>query len=158
MIKPGFLKILLVIFAAISLLSDQATKFLSKKIPTSGIFLSENKFISIGIHPTLNDSLAFSLPLPQVLIIFLNLIVMGIIVYLLYEFYKKQIHSLTIILSFMLGAALSNLLDRLICGGVVDFISVSIYNYHWPIFNIADTIIVLCTFIFILLALKKKAL
>lgn len=38
----------------------------------------------------------------------------------------------------VLAGAISNLIDRLIYGGVVDFIHLSFCGYSFPIFNIAD--------------------
>lgn len=47
-------------------------------------------------------------------------------------------------LGMQLGGALGNLLDRLRFGSVVDFLEFHIdaINFHWPIFNVADSAIV----------------
>lgn len=45
-------------------------------------------------------------------------------------------------LSLILGGALSNLLDRIRLGRVVDFLDVYLRSYHWPSFNLADSAIV----------------
>jgi signal peptidase II len=42
-----------------------------------------------------------------------------------------------------ISGALSNLIDRIIYGGVIDFIVVSAGSWSWPVFNIADCCIVL---------------
>ena len=44
--------------------------------------------------------------------------------------------------SFILGGAIGNLVDRIIFGKVTDFIDWHYLNYHWPSFNIADSFIV----------------
>jgi signal peptidase II len=44
-------------------------------------------------------------------------------------------------LSFVLGGALGNLIDRIIHGRVTDFIDWYYRSYHWPAFNIADSFI-----------------
>jgi len=44
-------------------------------------------------------------------------------------------------LSFILGGAVGNLIDRAYSGYVVDFIQLYYKNYSWPIFNIADSAI-----------------
>ena len=46
-------------------------------------------------------------------------------------------------LAMILGGALSNLLDRVRTGQVVDFIDVYFRSYHWPTFNLADSAIVI---------------
>ncbi len=44
-------------------------------------------------------------------------------------------------LALILGGAIGNLIDRLWYGVVVDFLDAHIYQYHWPIFNVADSAI-----------------
>ena len=44
-------------------------------------------------------------------------------------------------LSLILGGAVGNLLDRVILGYVVDFISLHWRHYYYPAFNIADSAI-----------------
>ena len=44
-------------------------------------------------------------------------------------------------LSFILGGAIGNLIDRVFYGEVIDFLDVYWRNYHWPAFNIADSFI-----------------
>lgn len=46
-------------------------------------------------------------------------------------------------LALILGGALGNLIDRTLFGHVIDFIDVYYKNYHWPAFNIADSVIFL---------------
>jgi signal peptidase II len=45
-------------------------------------------------------------------------------------------------LSLILGGALSNLVDRIRVGRVVEFVDVYFRDYHWPAFNLADSAIV----------------
>ena len=44
-------------------------------------------------------------------------------------------------LSFIIGGAVGNIIDRLYQGYVVDFLDVYIGSYHWPTFNVADSFI-----------------
>lgn len=44
-------------------------------------------------------------------------------------------------LAFIAGGALGNLTDRLRLGHVIDFIDLYYANYHWPVFNLADSAI-----------------
>ncbi len=45
-------------------------------------------------------------------------------------------------LALVSGGALSNLVDRIRAGRVVDFLDVYFRSYHWPAFNLADSAIV----------------
>jgi len=44
-------------------------------------------------------------------------------------------------LSFILGGAIGNLIDRVFYGEVIDFLDVYWRDYHWPAFNVADSFI-----------------
>ena len=61
-------------------------------------------------------------------------------------------------ISFIIGGALGNVLDRFTYGAVVDFISLHARGFSWYIFNIADMFIVLGVILFILsqFILSKK--
>ena len=61
-------------------------------------------------------------------------------------------------ISFIIGGALGNVLDRFTYGAVVDFISLHAKGFSWYIFNIADMFIVLGVILFILsqFILSKK--
>ena len=48
----------------------------------------------------------------------------------------------TLALGLIIGGALGNVIDRLRLGWVIDFIDFHVNTWHWPAFNIADTVIV----------------
>ncbi len=57
----------------------------------------------------------------------------------------KQTRALTvtgIALSLILGGAFGNLWDRVASGRVVDFLLFYVKQYQWPVFNLADSAIV----------------
>ena len=41
-------------------------------------------------------------------------------------------------LALILGGALGNVIDRILIGGVVDFLDFHAFGWHWPAFNVAD--------------------
>src|SRR5580765_1353248 len=58
----------------------------------------------------------------------------------------RQARALTmtsIALSLILGGAIGNLWDRVATGRVVDFLLLYVKNYRWPVFNLADSAIVI---------------
>ena len=59
-------------------------------------------------------------------------------------------------LSFIMGGALGNMIDRFIQGYVVDFIDLYIKNYHWPTFNIADSFISMGIVLLLISVLRNK--
>jgi signal peptidase II len=52
---------------------------------------------------------------------------------------EEKLHAVSI--SLILGGAIGNLIDRVLLGHVIDFLDVYYDQYHWPIFNIADSAI-----------------
>jgi signal peptidase II len=58
----------------------------------------------------------------------------------------KQTHAFTITgvaLSLILGGAVGNLWDRVASGRVIDFLLFYVKQYQWPVFNLADSAIVI---------------
>ncbi len=49
---------------------------------------------------------------------------------------------MAISLGLVIGGALANGLDRILHGGVVDYVSLHAFDYYWYVFNIADAAIV----------------
>lgn len=58
-------------------------------------------------------------------------------------------------LSLILGGALGNLIDRLMLGYVVDFLSFHLGTYYWPAFNVADSAITVGAVLLIWDSLKQ---
>ena len=69
------------------------------------------------------------------ILIFIGLLVVGFITYLM-------INSKDLLekwgLFIIISGALSNIIDRIINGYVIDFIYLHISNFYWPAFNFAD--------------------
>jgi signal peptidase II len=66
-----------------------------------------------------------------------------IFIYLLLIKDKKLDLFNTILYSMLLAGIIGNLIDRIIRGYVIDYISIYIFNYNFPIFNFADICIVI---------------
>lgn len=86
-----------------------------------------------------------------------SFIAIGMILYFMYEITKgKNSIWMNVIYATLIAGAAGNLYDRLTYGYVIDFLDVHIFNYDFPIFNIAD-IYITCGFVaLILLEIRKK--
>ncbi len=62
---------------------------------------------------------------------------------LVYYIYQEDKRILIIALSLMLGGTLGNLYDRIFHGHVRDMLSFYIFSYPFPVFNIADSALVI---------------
>ena len=89
------------------------------------------------------------------LVVIISLIViMGILLYI-----KNNNHdSVTekFAYSLVLGGALGNFINRIVFGYVIDFIDVKIFNYDYPIFNLADIFIVVGVFMLVIYTWRKE--
>lgn len=59
-------------------------------------------------------------------------------------------------MALILGGTLGNLIDRIIYGYVIDFLDFKIFNYNFPIFNVADSCIVIGALILFLSGMGDK--
>lgn len=86
------------------------------------------------------------------------IIITIIIILFISTYLVKNYSNLNVItrlsLSMLIGGAAGNLIDRIRFGYVVDFISFRIKGvYSFPVFNLADTFIVISTFLIVILIL-----
>ena len=76
------------------------------------------------------------------MLIAFSLIALGVVTVLLWK--NHHAHVMTGIgLSLIMGGAVGNLWDRLTSGRVVDFLLFYVKRYQWPVFNLADSAIVI---------------
>lgn len=59
--------------------------------------------------------------------------------FLLHWLYRATSGLNIMALGLIIGGAIGNVIDRIVIGGVVDFLDFHAYGYHWPAFNVADT-------------------
>jgi signal peptidase II len=96
---------------------------------------------------TENTGAAFSLfadstgPWKTVFLIGFSVVALAVVSFLLWKNNHGQIAT-GIGLSLIMGGALGNLWDRVARGRVVDFLLFYIKRYQWPVFNLADSAIV----------------
>ena len=106
---------------------DQFSKIVSLKL---GIPIAFNTGISFGLFSYLGQG-----------VIVLNVVIIFILLYLLVRS-KNGSLWFKIGISLLLSGSVSNLIDRLARGSVVDFIKLPLLNF-WPLFNVADAAITL---------------
>lgn len=136
------------LLAVLVVLADRWTKHLvAARIPiyNRGIQIIPGFF---RITHTENTGAAFSLFADSpshwktsALIAF-SVVALVIVVGLLWK-QKQPLTTTGIALSLILGGAFGNLWDRVASGRVVDFLLFYIGRYQWPVFNLADSSIVI---------------
>ena len=129
--------------AAITFVIDQATKAIVMNTmrvgdvipiipPVLDLHYITNRGVAFGLFARLGD-----------VFVPLALIIMSVIFWY-YRSLRRRRLWLRTALGLQLGGALGNLLDRLRYGSVVDFVEFHIdaLNFHYPVFNAADSAIV----------------
>lgn len=89
-----------------------------------------------------NTGVAFSLFRQQVVLALLIPIIIAAVVVTFVRYLPRDVLLLRITMGLILGGAVGNLLDRLRLGYVVDFIEAHLGEHIWPLFNVADSCIV----------------
>ncbi|MEL1225623.1 MAG: signal peptidase II [Candidatus Neomarinimicrobiota bacterium] len=98
-----------------------------------------------------NDGMAFGLSFPggRHVLLILTILLTGFIIGFLWK--EKNGHPLIKYgLALILSGAIGNLIDRLLYGKVVDFLDLMIGDFHWYIFNIADSSVTIGMILFII--------
>lgn len=122
-------------------------------------FMFENESISViddffRLTYAKNKGVAFSFLDGHVSFIIL---MTSIIIYLIFKYVRNNISNNIEIVgySFIMSGAVGNLIDRVIYGYVVDFFDFNIFGYNFPIFNLADTFIVVGVFILFIVSFRE---
>ncbi|PIR94457.1 hypothetical protein COT97_01215 [Candidatus Falkowbacteria bacterium CG10_big_fil_rev_8_21_14_0_10_39_11] len=133
------------------LVIDRVSKLsaLEKLQDSPGVFVDLGSKITVGLKLSLNQALALSIPMPQWLIIGLSVFFLSLIGFVISKLVDKNQMHLAGWWYLLLVLAISNLYDRIIYTGVIDFLSVNINNWYSTIFNFADVVIVVTIMVII---------
>ena len=130
------------VIAMIIFLVDQGSKWLVKTKMDLGQEISViGDFFYITSHR--NRGAAFGILQDQRwFFIVITIIVVAALVWYIQKIKSQADKLLPVALSLVLAGALGNFLDRLLMGEVVDFFKFNFGSYTFPIFNVADSAIV----------------
>lgn len=143
------------ITATILLLIDQVVKII---VRTKMALYQEIKIIPnlFSLYYVENDGAAFSILGNQALL----LIIIGIICLIVLNKFileEKLPKYSNIPLGLLLGGILGNLIDRIIYQSVTDYLSIFIFKYSFPVFNIADiAICISAIFLIIIFIIEER--
>ena len=139
--------------ASIVIMVDLILKFIvSSKLVENDIIKVIPNFFSIyylkntgAAFSILQDSTAFLVILSALILLVLNN----------YIDKEKALNKISeISLGMVIGGIFGNMIDRIINHSVTDFISFRIFNYNFPVFNIADIGITVGVFLLLISVLK----
>lgn len=131
--NKNFIKIALifVVTALIVFVLDRVIKELAVRFLTQDILLIDG-FAKITYSQNTGVAFGVQLPFLAQLILVPALLVGGF--YLVTKYLKLESIFVQIVIGAVVGGAISNYVDRILHGYVIDYISIWI----WPVFNLAD--------------------
>ena len=154
MLKNNILNLLLVILI---FTLDRLSKIIIIKLsePLGDLNISVTPFINFSL--IWNEGIAFGLlsfddKFYYNLITLLITLITLIIIWLANK--SKGIEKISFLM--IVGGSLGNLFDRIYYSSVPDFIDISVNNFHWFIFNVADIFITIGVILLIILEFVKK--
>lgn len=128
-----------VLIVAAVVILDQLIKYqvVDKILPIGDLAVIKNFFYITYVE---NFGIAFGMFKNKTWFFVVSISIISLImIYYIFKFYKKNA-AITTCLSFILGGAIGNLIDRIRLGYVVDYLHFTIFP---PVFNLADSAIVL---------------
>jgi len=137
------------LLTAFFLILDQVSKYFAK---TS----SDQPFLVIGdlfkLEYVENRGIAFSLPVPYLIIIISNFLLIILLVYLAVHELNLKSKLAKFSTALLIAGGIGNLIDRMIHGFVIDFISI----WKYPFFNFADAYIITAVLLLVVFYGKIK--
>ena len=140
--------------AIIALLIDQISKVLIS------MFLEINDQIIViknffSLYFIENYGAAWSILSGKVNLLIIASVIALIIIYrYMYNFKNNKRNNFAF--GVIIGGIFGNLIDRVFLGYVRDFLSFNIFGYKYPVFNFADTFIVIGVFLLIFAIIKGE--
>lgn len=129
-------------------LLERISKYIALHYLGMGLFCCHD-FFSLKLF--FNPGIAFGFPLPQVLSLLAALIIIIALLTTLIKHWRSWPPVKLLAIQLVIIGAISNLLDRIWLGQVIDFVQLG----NWSIFNLADVYIMTGILILIILGLKK---
>lgn len=78
------------------------------------------------------------------------------IIYFMFIYNKKLKNKDCILYGLLIGGIIGNLVDRILYGYVIDYLDFNIFGYNYPIFNLADILIVISVILIVIFEIKVK--
>ena len=149
-------KKILILIGMIVIIIDQASKFLFSYLIKAGSSITIIKKV-FYLSYVKNYGVAFNMLNNKRFIIILFSIILLSLIYNYMKSFKNNKRNL-LAFGLLYGGIIGNLIDRTFFGYVRDFIDIYIINYNYPVFNIADSAIVIGIILLIIAIFKKEDL
>ena len=146
---------LLLWISSLSILADQLTKYWARANFSDGphvvidgywdFVLAWNKGSAFSMFESVGHG--------RILLSLVALVAIGAIVSMVHKAEDRQTGLVTA-LSLMAGGAIGNVIDRIYFGKVTDFVLWKYHGHQWPVFNVADIVLVAAVGLFVIVGIK----
>ncbi|MFH0840951.1 MAG: signal peptidase II [bacterium] len=141
---------ILIAIAVFLIVVDRVMKVIALNYLTTNPFIITSR---LKLSTAVNTNVAFSIPVyGTILTLIIIILILGLIWYFVKMIKNKQAVQASLLFFVILGSA-SNLADRFLHNGVIDYINVE----RFTIFNIADVMILFGIIFFIRTGIKRYA-
>ena len=144
-----------VAFDQLTKMSAQRYLSFGERVPViKGLFdltLTYNRGAAFGLFAEIPDNTTRYILLGVTTILALG----AVLYFLLVEGRQNRLGQMALCL--IIGGAVGNIIDRVRLGVGVDFFLLYYKQWHWPVFNVADSFITIGVFLLILTRPKKRA-
>lgn len=113
-------------------------------------FFILGRFLSLEFYQ--NPGIAFGIPLPPWFFYLVVVVILILLGYFFRQYYQKKDLISLFALSLIMGGALSNLIDRMRFGYVIDYLNFA----FWPVFNLADVMVVSGVIVLLIKLLRRS--
>ena len=143
-----------ILLASLIIFVDQITKWY---LYTNDAQYHLTSFLSLEVHMNRGISWGMFHSDHDLFFFFITFVIACFIGGFFYHTYQRLCAGYFIFAeSAVLGGALSNLIDRFVHAGVIDFIAFSWHGWTFPVFNLADAAIVIGIFFIMLEGLQHE--
>ena len=141
------------IISLICILIDQIIKII---VSTNIKFTSSINIISNFFRITYlkNYGAAWSILTGDKIFLILVSFIALILIYYFFLKNKKLNNIEEVLYGLLIGGVIGNLIDRIRLGYVIDYLDFNILNYNYPVFNLADSLIVISIIFLVVLNIK----
>ena len=141
-----------IIITILVLFIDLITKYIAFNCFQTPIEIIPNIF---RLFYATNTGAAWSMLSNHTYLINLISIIILILIFIYNKNFKDNLRN-NISFGLIYGGILGNLINRIFNSFVIDFIDIKIFNYDYPIFNIADSAIVIGIILLIIAIIKGE--
>lgn len=135
----------------VALVLDRGTKwFAQNSLPEDGISFAFGFF---RFERFVNEAAAFGISIPTIAILTLTNFILLVVLWYLQQAYRSGNARRVLALTLMFAGGASNVFDRVVYNGVIDFITIG----YFPVINVADLLILSGLFLLMKNLQEKKA-